>query len=131
MLGERTCMRAIATVSPNSIWMAVLVTGARSKGHSSRCRTHSRRQRPRCLLVQPASHKPVLVKLMRQRLPRSDGSQRRQHLQRQEHSDVAAGFQLAAAHAGHRHQPRALRLRRTTGYSLKFPVKPSEVGITA
>ena len=33
-----TCMRAMATVSPNSIWMAVEVTGARSKGHSSRSR---------------------------------------------------------------------------------------------
>ena len=29
-------MRAMATVSPKSIWMVVLVTGARSKGHSSR-----------------------------------------------------------------------------------------------
>lgn len=32
----RTCMSAMATVSPKIIWMAVLVTGARSKGHSSR-----------------------------------------------------------------------------------------------
>ena len=42
-----TCMRAMATVSPNSICIAVDVTGARSKGHSSRssgkctCKSHS------------------------------------------------------------------------------------------
>mmetsp|Transcript_12664 Transcript_12664/g.31965 ORF Transcript_12664/g.31965 Transcript_12664/m.31965 type:complete len:253 (+) Transcript_12664:80-838(+) len=34
----RDSMREMATVSPKSIWMAVEVTGARSKGHSSRSR---------------------------------------------------------------------------------------------
>ncbi|KAG0585067.1 hypothetical protein KC19_3G255100 [Ceratodon purpureus] len=32
------CMRAMATVSPNSIWIAVEVTGARTNGQSSRSR---------------------------------------------------------------------------------------------
>jgi hypothetical protein len=31
-----TCISAMATVSPKSIWIAVDVTGAKSKGHSSR-----------------------------------------------------------------------------------------------
>lgn len=35
---EGTCMRAMATVSPKTIWRAVEVTGAKSKGQSSLCK---------------------------------------------------------------------------------------------